>query len=511
MSTVAIEITEPGGSPVDYTNSCIYERCSFTQQMNAVPGSFEVYVRDPEVVLSFTTGSEISLTIDGIKMFGGYIRTVSMSNLAPAADTTDPDAAGLPVWILRGTDYNIIFDSRVWRNTGNYLRLIDLSAFTTDGAILRELVDNFADLSDFDSSGIEDVATITGGDLVEQGKKLREEFKSLAAFGGTVWYANGDKKFIYTPFEDVEKRWGFSDDPNHNTITASPVSYQGATTGYRQVEYTEDGSYMGNDAFVWGGNKFSAGTLFARETDATSISEHGRWQVAEVHFGERLYSIQDKVDAVASAIVNGPPGADAFGQQKGLKYPQFSFQFTWFGDDVPLLSGVPDHLIPGDLVTIDMTVFGVNQLLPLRTLRTSFPNAFVEDGTHKVQFEGTFSLQLSDPYSLWAFLLSNRPGSKTTGAVVTAVDDTSTVTVFGARYEGTPTPTPDGATTVFTIPFGYIAGTTEVWYNGVFQRRDTDYTESDPEAGEITLTFVPPAPATGAPSALIVACATLDS
>ena len=507
MSIIAISITEPGGSPVDYTNSCIFRLCRFEQQMNAVPGSFEVWLRDPEQVLSFTTGSEILLEIDGLTMFGGYVTQVAMTHMLEVGDTTQGiEDYQLRVWILRGADYNIIFDRRVWRNTGDYLHFIDLSAFTTDGAILTELVTNYADLSDFSSAGIEAVATITGGDVVQQGEKLRKEFENLSFFGGTVWYINPAKVFVYKPYDDVEKRWGFSDDPNHAAITVSPNEYQGATIGYRSVEATEDASYMVNDALIWGGSKFagSGGTVFAREEDATSIAGHGRWQTGETHFGERLYSIQDQVDARASVIINGPPGADITGQQKGLKNPQWQVRFTWFGDDVPLLSGSPDHLVPGDIVTILLDTFSETQFLPLRTLRTTFPDAFVADGTHKVQFDGTFGLQLSDPFTLWRYLLTNQDRVEQT--VVTAVDETSTTTVYGADFSGVPVPAPNGVATVFTIPFGYIPGTTTLYFNGLVQRRGTDYTESDPTAGEITLTFLAP---TG--SNLILDCNTLDS
>jgi hypothetical protein len=506
MSTVAITITPPGGVSVDYTNSCIFQRCSFNQNMNASPGNFEVWLRDPDRSLDFVTGSEIMLEIDGIPMFGGYVTQKAMTDMFEANDTSDLADYTTRVWILRGADYNIIFDRRVWRNTANYLNQIDLSAFTTDGAILRELVDNFADLSDFSSSGIEDCATITGGDVVQQGDTPRKEFQNLSLFGGSVWYASPAKVFIYKQFETVEKRWGFSDVPNHGTITVTPDEYQGVTTGYRSVEATEDGSYMVNDALIWGGSKFAGagGTVFARAQDATSITGHHLWQTGEVHFGERTFSIQAQVDARADVIVNGPPGADVYGQQKGLKYPQWSFHFTWFGDDVPLLSGVPDHLVAGDIVTIVMETFDITKLLPLRTLRTSFPDAFVADGTNKVQFDGTFGLQLSDPFTLWRYLLTNQ--GRVTQTVVTAVSETSTTTVYGASFSGFPSPAPDGSTTVFTIPFGYIAGTTQLYFNGLVQRRGIDYTESDPTAGEITLAFIAP---TG--SNLILDCATLDS
>jgi hypothetical protein len=432
-----------------------------------------------------------------------------MSSLAPAAPTSDLSTYDLRTWTLSGPDYNIIFDRRFWRNTSDYLHLIDLTAFTTDGAILRQAVDNFADASDFSSSGILDIATIASGDQLAQGDPLRKEFENLSQFGGAVWYIDPGKVFRYLPYDDVLKRWGFSDTPNKTPITVSPDAYQGATYPFRGVEGTEDASFMVNDALIWGGSQFAGsggGTVFSRSQDATSISAHHRWQTAETHFGERLYSIQAQVDARSDVIINGPPGADITGQQKGLKYPQWQFTFTWFSTDVPLLSGVPDHIRPGDIVTIILDVFGVTQLLPVRELRISFPDAFDADGTHLVQFDGTFGLQLSDPYSLWRYLLTAKTRLQTAVNVPSVVGDTSTATAYGAQYSGTPTPAPDSAATVFTIPFGYISGSPQVYLDGLLKTPAVDYTESNNTAGQITFVV---APTTG--SVIIVVALTLEA
>lgn len=57
----------------------------------------------------------------------------------------------------------------------------------------------------------------------------------------------------------------------------------------------------------------------------------------------------------------------------------------------------------------------------------------------------------------------------------------------------TPTPAPDGIITVFTVANAYIAGTLQVFLDGIRQIKDTDYTETTsttftmivvPEAGE---------------------------
>lgn len=508
MTTVAIVVDGD-----DITADVIFNTASFEQQFGGVPGSFQFTVRDPDQTHAFSTGKEMSLTVDGIRMFGGYLTQVSMGHMAPAAPIPNPSTYQMRTWILRGTDYNIIFDKRVARNTADYLTRITLTG-PTDGEILTDLVDNFSDCGDFSTSGIQNVATIpgNGNDVIAQGTKLRTEFQNMSFFGGAIWYVDGSKNFIYAPFEDVEKRWGFSDTPNKNAITVSPDEFQGATYGFRQVEGQEDGTYIVNDALIWGGSQFAGtggGTVFARVQDATSQSTYGRWQMAETHFGETNYKIQDGVDARANVIVNGPPGVDVYGEQKGLRYPQWQFTFTWFSVDVPLLSGSPDHLVAGDIVTIEMSVFGVTKLLPLRSLRTTFPDALEgsDPDERVVQFEGTFGLQVGDPFTLWRYILTNQDRAATTVTnSPAAVNDDSTTTVYGAMGQFTPTPATDGVETVFFIPFGYVSGTLAVYLNGLVQRPGVDFTETDNVAGEFTMTSAPIAA-----DNLIATCVTLDS
>jgi hypothetical protein len=481
--------------------------------MNGVPGQFDILVRDPSRTRSFTTGSEIRLTIDGVVLFGGYIMQIGRKSLAPAADTSNLSQYGLRAWHLQGPDYNIAFDKRVVRNESDYLSSIRVSS-NHDDVVLSTMIGTYADMSDFSTSGIDNIGTIPDVTYVtlQQGWKIRQEFETLLPFFGAVYYIDGNKTVVWKAYDNAVKRWGFSDAPNHSAITASPVAYQGATYGFREVDSVEDAMQMANDVFAWGGSEFSGasgGTVVARYQDAvgsvssgsnyyiqhgtvtggSSIDTHGRWQHAETHFGETLYKSLNGVKAVASAILSGPPGTDATGQQKGLKLPQWSFTFVWHSSQVPLLSGVPDHIRAGDLVTIEMDVFGVTKLLPVRTLTISFPDALLNPpDDREVRFEGTFGLQLSDSFTLWRYILQTQGKSLTTVQPVAAVTGGSSTTTYGASFVGTPTPTPNGSATVFTLPFGYVAGTLQVYVNGLIQRPGTDFTETDPVAGTFTTT-----------------------
>lgn len=482
----------------------MFETAVFESQLNALPGTFEFQVKDTARTLSFTTGDEVILTIDGTRYFGGYLTQISRTHAFPADDTNPITSYANRTWLLRGVDYNILFDKRVLRNTANYYAQIPNELGTAqDGAVIREALASYIDVpSGFDiTTEIDDVRQVNEFDIVpdwawpQQGEKLRVLFEELSKFEGQIYFIDADKNFHYHAIETTEHRWGFSDQPNYNAITTSPAEFQGAYYGFREVEATEDGSVIVNDALIWGGSAFagtSGGTVFARTEDATSQSDHGRWQLAEAHFGEQNYGIQAAVTGRANAIVNGPPGMDAYGEQKGLRFPQWNFRFVWFSHDVPELSGSPNHLRPGSIVSIQLNTFGVTKLLPCRSIRITFPEN-APDGTSYVQFTGEFGIQISDPFTLWRYLL-RRERAIRTSSVVSAVTNDSDAAPYGAFYSGEPSPAPpDGLTTVFTIPFGYISGTSAFYINGLNQRLGTDYTESDPGSGEFTLASAPSA------------------
>ena len=74
------------------TSHVMFEATTFEVQFSAVPGTFDMTLKDPEQVLGpFITGKEITLSIDGVLMFGGYLTQVSRKFAFPADRT---DAAG---------------------------------------------------------------------------------------------------------------------------------------------------------------------------------------------------------------------------------------------------------------------------------------------------------------------------------------------------------------------------------------------------------------------------------
>ncbi len=499
-SVVTIEV-----DGVDVTDRVLLRNASFESLSNAQPGTCEFTVLDPDQDFAPVTGTEIVLSVDGVPLWGGFLMQVSKGFPFPA-DVIPIDAEDYTKrqWVLRGTDYNILFDKRVVRNTAAYTEGLPLISGTTmDGAALKFFMNNYVDVpAGFDvETFVDDIVPVSANldaekqwAYVQQGTKIREQFSTLALRSEAIFYFDASKNLHWHALEVVESRWGFSDQPNYNGITTSPAEFQGALWGFREVTAIEDASAMVNDALIWGGSEWagSGSTVFARVQHTTSINTHSRWQVGEVHIGEFGYGIQDGVDARAQVIVNGPPGigvgVGGALEQKGLRNPQHTFSFSWFDNDVPELDGDKNHLIPGALVTVVLNTFGVTKLFPLRQLRVTFP-AGAPDGTTHIRFDGTIGIQLDDPFSLWKYLSRNT--KRVTRIAATSADASSGTVTFGAFYSDELSPAPDGVETTFSMAFGYIAGTTAVFINGLMQRRGTDYTESDPEAGEVTFDEAP--------------------
>lgn len=456
---------------VEITENVIFASAKFTTLMNGIPGPFEITVRDPNQEYDFITGHELYLYLDDEKVYGGYITQISATYIMPADKIEDAGTYDKRAWVLRGVDFNINFDRRVIRRTADYLTALPFVAVDVfDGEALIFLIDNYLDFPTFDTSNMDNVQyfNIEGpsgrtGAYVQQGSKWRDQMQNTAQLAGALYFINANKEIHYHGYDTLESTWGFSDDPDSVD-----------TFGFREVEVTRDGSVIVNDALVWGGSQFAGtgGTVFNRTIDVTSENTYGRWQTAEVHFGEEGYGIQAGVDARADAIVNGPPGANAYNQQKGLRFPQWTAKFTFFSTDIP---AIPQ---PGYIFPITLSAFGIDMPLPMRSLTMTFPEVD-GNGAALVKMVGDFALLVSDPWTLWAYL--RKATERVITSVVGSTPDGATTTIFGAYGSFAVTSLGAG---LYSIPFGYIPGTLLVYDSGgLLMTPGTVITESNPVAG----------------------------
>lgn len=486
----------------DITSSCIFSRTSFESLAAAQPGTCEITVKDPNQTMSFVTGKSLSLTVDGTPLWTGYLTSVTRTFAFPVVDTTTPANVDTRLWTLRGVDLNILFDKRIVHNSANHtqgLPFFDVTRY--DGDLISNVLTGYLDISgdSLDTSTyVDDVLkpgdpfndglTGTAAWPYDQGTPWRDNMSFLALFSGAVYYIDASRNLHYHAYETVDAAWGFSDVPDGTT-----------TIGFRDLDLVEDGSVIVNDAMIWGGSEWADdGTIvFAREENATSISEHGRWQTAETHFGQAHFKLQSGVDARAAVIVNGAPGAVVGTLPgRGLRFPQYDLSLSWFSTDVPSAQ----HLKCGDIVTTNLYVMGSGGsplvlALPLRRIRMSFPTLDGGTGDAYIRFDGSMSLQLSDPKGLWTYLRSTQRSRERTATLVGTATDTSTTASYGTLFSGNFNASPDGSTTAFSINFPYIAGTTQVYVDGLLIIPGVDYTESSPTSGQITFSSAPSAAA----------------
>jgi len=460
---------------------------TFESQMGGIPGSFQVTVKDEAQTYSFTTGKHITLTIDGSLYFGGIVTQVGRKLALPVDDTVTAGAAGVKTrqWVLRGVDYNIWFDKRVLFNKASPVDGIpDFTGSPDDFDVIQLAFTDYIDIADTSidfTTFVEHVGNPYGTDSNRYvydtpGTKIRELMNDIVQWTGAQYYFDHEQALHYQSLETSTPGWSFSDTPDRVT-----------TFGFREFEYTEDGTNLVNDALVWGGAAWtSTGATsvvnFGRYTNSTSLSARGRWQIGEAHFNENGFASDANCAIHAKVIVEGAPGAAGAGLNdtvRGLVNPQKQVRMVWFSGTTPT------PLIPGSVVTVALNTFGFTVVLPVRNIRVTFVTP------SEARFEGFFGILTEDPWTLWKYMRKLQGDANVVTTEPVTVSDGSAPSPAGSTVTMEPTPATDGATTVFSVTDSYVAGSLRVWMNGLLQRPTIEYTESDPSAGEFTFTDAP--------------------
>lgn len=515
----------------DITDKVLFHTARFDGQANGGVGTFSFQVKDSAMSSSFVTGKSISMSLDNVWYFGGYLMQVGGQFAFPVVDTTDLGLVTARQYALSGVNYNVLFDRLVVRNPADYLTRLPIQPGNSlAGRMVKDLVANYLDVPYLNVSQVDDVG-LAGGQVNldlggswswvksgEQGVTWRDEMRWVSQFLGSIYYIDANANLHYHAPEKVFSRWGFSDRPNHRTVLSSQTKFTGATYGFREMETTEDITSMVNDIFVWGGSPFIAstapldpsGTVFARRTNDASVTRSGRWQARELKFG--VLGLQAQVDSLADAIVppdgsDAPPGVSLTdGVIRNQSVPNKTLKLVWYAHDVPTLeTGAKDHLIPGQVVNIALYVHGTDithpliLTLPLRRVTVTFPTTpgvldpYGNPLTY-ARFEGEFGLSLDDPWNIWSAILDRQAETLRT---VNAAGSTTTEGAPGGVWQGAPDELPDGSRKVFTLssngtPIAYTSGSSEVYLNGLRLRIGADYSEQ-PLLGTFTMFTAPPA------------------
>jgi hypothetical protein len=356
---------------VDITRDVIYKDAEFLTLVNGAPGSFRFSVRDNNRTRSFTDGAEVTLDIDGVRRFGGYVTQVTETYFFPVVDTSDVTKVQRLLTLI-GVDYNILFSKRVLYDKGHPadVELRSWPAGTQDDTIIRYALDHYTDLyadgvvfDGVDHVGFPnpDHAGIVGSGGLYFGDFMHEVNRLI----GAVWYLDPYKRLTFADVDVPNASVGLSDRPGPGQV------------GYREFRRSMSAAKMANDAFVWGAAQGWNRLAFSRATDAPSIAAHGLWQYGE--FSTQMYK-QASVDQRADSIVNGTPQS-----KRGGKDDQVSWELATFST----------AFVVGQKVEIENEVWGVSDVVPIRRMRITFPVK------NHARFDLGISHEIDEPWNIF--------------------------------------------------------------------------------------------------------------
>lgn len=366
MATPVIKINN-----VDVTADVIFSDARFTSSANGAAGTCAFRLRDlSHVYHTITNGARITLDVDGIRTWTGYVTMLQRGYFFEARDCKCPGTVPIYYRVI-GSDINILFERRFFRDKTNPENL-DLTVFaegTSDQTVLLTYLDDHLDLEGDDldiSTLIEAVGTPSMDEEISLGAGLswRAGMSSLAWNTGAIFYIDPDRKVVWTDVDTPNAPYDISDRPGAGEI------------GCRDLEIELDGTRLINDALVWGTGVGSSSAVFSRAQDTASITDHGRWQVGKI--AGRAWK-QATVDAIADVYVNGSPQS-----QRGGKIDRPDVRCTIF---------TPGFRV-AQKVNVRSEVHGFEQVIPIRVIEISFPTP------DAVQYNLMLSHELDEPIDL---------------------------------------------------------------------------------------------------------------
>lgn len=376
MATVQIKVAS-----TDRTDAVIFGTAYFSSAVNGVGGEAKLRFRDPTRTLSIVVGSTLELLIDGDPVWTGFVSTANRVYAFPAIKVTESSSETRFIDVV-GIDINILFAKRIVfdQTTPENVLAPLYGPNTPDTTALTALFSGWLDLT---GDGIDTSSGVVGvGNInVDQDARAWEgtdtwgqAVASIALLPAAIYYIRPDKVFAYVDTDTPDAPFGLSDVPNGTT-----------KRGYREMEILLDGSNLGNDVLCWGLGYGSSVPVFKRDIDATSVTDHGLWQIGLVTYG--IYK-QATIDRVADSILNGSPD-----HHRGAK------------DDRPAvtLTTYEAGLLPAQKVAFESQVFGWSDVIPIRKMEVTFESPdnpkYVLTLSHEIDTPWSFF----DPWRLGGF------------------------------------------------------------------------------------------------------------
>lgn len=372
MATISIKVD---GN--DITDDVIINLASFEYLTDGNIGTAQVTVKDTREGTYtpgyFKVGDEMTLDVDGKRVWGGYLMRVKQHFPFPATENPAPNDE-VRYWSLTGNDYNILLRRRKLYNKANpthQMKIYKAADDPTDKEIITDMCNLYLDIEDdgFQAGTGNDVINLDN--VVELGEiywveECEEEWQaaspgmdwadgmnSVCDWSGGIFYigpANPDQTFKGPTFyyHDVNTATG------PYQLNDRPVE-QAGSKGVRELTYSVDGTNMATDAFVWGAGQGSQKMVFWRETATTQESTYGTWQWSDLQ--QSMY-LEACVKHRAKTYIHGSRTS-----KRGHKVPVESWDVTMFQ---------PDFLV-GDVVDMESYIYGVQDNVPIRRMRITFP------------------------------------------------------------------------------------------------------------------------------------------
>lgn len=355
MSTVVITV---GG--VDITDVVEFRTAKFVSTVNGIAGSAEFRVKDATGTLSFLAGTLVTLDIDGVRSWGGYI--MQARRVYPLS-VTDLSLDSTFYWNIVCSDYNILLTKRLVYDHDHpeklYVTAPDAYKCSTtrpadwqpgiaDNIIIDEILANYTDLG-ADGVDLTDVQNVgvPEPDLCHSYTTTNTVAQFLGGldfqFLGSIWYIGPDFAFHYVDDETVTAPHPLSDVPATDTVN------------YRDIEIFLDGSNLANDAYVWGTGLGANHWVFARSTDDDSITEHHLWQWADI---TTTLIHQTSAQLRADTYVDGSPSHHRGHKDDGVQVTATIFE--------------PGYTA-GMVVDFTSEIYGYSASLPIRRCTITFP------------------------------------------------------------------------------------------------------------------------------------------
>lgn len=369
MSTIVIKY-----NGTDITEDVVLRDAEFRSRTDASIGDaiFRVLDRKGGFYTKdyFKAGNEVTLDVDGVRVWGGYVYTVSY-DYPGVAWKIEP--ATPRFFSIKCVDYNILFHRRVlWNKARPEYQMKQYTASggpDSDKAIIRDMVNLYLDLSgDGFQSGGSDAIDLSNvielGDIfwlancsttwqaASPGMKWGDGMRHIASWSGAVFYigpANPSQthKGPTLYYHDVNTKTGPYE------LNDRPASDPGSA-GVQSFEYIEDITQMATEALVWGAGMGSDEMVFWRETADAAVAEYGTWQWGD--FVTTMWLLEC-IQHRAKTYVHGSRQ-----NKRGHKQPKKSWKATIF---------TPDFQV-GDVVDMHSYVFDIQDNVPIREITITF-------------------------------------------------------------------------------------------------------------------------------------------